>query len=59
MQAFSAPTEFLADFDKRHRTVIMVQVENEIGLPDARDHHPGATAAFQGAVPSEARSPIR
>ncbi|BBB62436.1 beta-galactosidase [Undibacterium sp. KW1] len=34
------------------RTVIMVQVENEIGmLPDARDHGPLADTAYKEAVP--------
>ncbi len=35
-------------------TVIMVQVENEIGMiPDARDYSPEANKAFKAAVPQE------
>ncbi len=35
-------------------TVVMVQVENEIGMiPEARDHAPDAVAAFEGQVPPE------
>jgi beta-galactosidase GanA len=41
-----------ADGDKH--TVVLVQVENEIGMiPDARDHSPAADAAFAAAVPGE------
>ncbi len=38
-RAFAAPMSHLRTFDARHRTVIMVQVENEIGMsPHARDY---------------------
>ncbi len=38
----------IKDFDKKDQTVIMIQVENEIGmLPTARDYHPLANKAFQ------------
>ncbi|KQQ45117.1 beta-galactosidase [Duganella sp. Leaf126] len=50
--AFRALLAHLAQVDTR-RTVIMVQVENEIGmLPDARDYGPLANTALAGAVPA-------
>ncbi|HEU5403090.1 MAG TPA: beta-galactosidase, partial [Terriglobales bacterium] len=34
------------------QTVLMIQVENEVGvIPEARDYSPAANAAFAGAVP--------
>jgi len=51
-KAFSALMQFLEKIDRRENTVLMVQVENEIGmLPSARDHHPLANDAFNGPVP--------
>ncbi len=45
--------------DDRH-TVLMVQVENEIGMiPDARDHSPAAETQFHGAVPEALLSALR
>lgn len=53
-KAFLALMEYLKKADSKHHTVIMVQVENEIGsIPDARDYHPLAETAFQAPVPSE------
>ena len=53
-RAFAALMRHLARVDAEARTVIMVQVENEIGmLPDARDHAPAATAAWAEPVPPE------
>ncbi|MDP3404397.1 MAG: DUF5597 domain-containing protein [Brevundimonas sp.] len=50
--AFAALMQHLARVDGVHRTVIMVQVENEIGfLPFAREHGPVPDAAFAGPVP--------
>ena len=52
--AFVALMRHLRAIDAREQTVIMVQVENEVGMiPDARDHHPDATKAFQLPVPPE------
>lgn len=54
LNAFVKFMSFLKDFDKSHQTVIMVQVENEIGmLPTARDYHPQANDAFKKDVPEE------
>jgi hypothetical protein len=40
--------------DSDSRTVVMVQVENEVGvIPDARDHSAAANAAFDQPVPEE------
>ena len=51
--AFATLMAHLKQFDD-DQTVIMVQVENEIGmLPVVRDYSPQAQAAFQGQVPSE------
>lgn len=50
--AFAALMEHLARVDGVRRTVIMVQVENEIGfLPFAREHGPVADALWAGPVP--------
>jgi beta-galactosidase GanA len=51
--AFAALLTHLKQTDTAH-TVIMVQVENEIGmLPVVRDYSPQAEAAFNGPVPAE------
>lgn len=53
-RAFSRWLEFIADKDRAVGTVIMVQIENEIGMiEDARDHSKVANKAFNSAVPSE------
>lgn len=50
-RVFAALMTHLKAFDKNH-TVIMVQVENEIGmLTSVRDYSPQAQAAFNGQVP--------
>jgi regulator of sigma D len=54
LKAFEKLMSFIKDFDESDRTVIMIQVENEIAmLPTARDYHPLANEAFQGDVPRE------
>lgn len=51
-RAFAALLRFIGKIDARQNTVVMVQVENEIGmLPSARDHHPLAERAFESEVP--------
>lgn len=53
-KAFSTLMDHLRAMDGTQHTVIMVQVENEIGLkPEPRDHSPAADAAFAAAVPKE------
>ncbi len=47
-QAFTHWVQHIADVDKEVGTVVMLQIENEIGmLTDARDYSPLATQAFQ------------
>ncbi|MGP7794428.1 GH35 family beta-galactosidase [Sphingomonas sp. CLY1604] len=51
-RAFAAMLAHLKAVDGARNTVVMVQVENEIGmLPVARDHSPAADAAFAQPVP--------
>jgi len=53
-RAFAALMAHLADMDAREQTVLMVQVENEIGmLPIAHDHSAIANKLFAGPVPPE------
>jgi len=52
-RAFAALMRHVREVDKTHR-VIMVQVENEVGLlGDSRDRSPLAQAAFAKPVPTE------
>ncbi len=52
--AFVAMMKHLREIDAADHTVIMVQVENEVGMiPEARDHSDAANAAYLSAVPSE------
>lgn len=56
-RAFAALMKHLRETDGTRHTVIIVQVENEIGMiPEARDRHPAADAAFTAAVPAELMS---
>lgn len=53
-RAFAALMAHLAKTDAAERTVIMVQVENEIGMiPSARDYHPEAVKQFGAPVPAQ------
>jgi beta-galactosidase GanA len=53
-RAFAALMRHIKTVDSERRTVIMVQVENEVGvIPDARDYSAAATAAFNAPVPRE------
>jgi beta-galactosidase GanA len=52
-RAFAALMAHLKAVDDRDNTVVMMQVENEIGmLPVARDYSPAAQAAFAEPVPA-------
>ncbi len=56
-RAFSALMRRIREVDSGAHTVIMVQVENEVGvIPDARDHSPAADAAYAQQVPNELMS---
>jgi beta-galactosidase GanA len=53
-RAFAALLAHLRQIDDAQNTVLMVQVENEIGmLPTARDYGPLAEAKFREPVPTE------
>ena len=55
--AFKAWLGHIAEADREHGTVIMVQIENEIGmLEDARDHSEIADRHFRSPVPEELMS---
>ena len=52
-RAFSQLMKHIASVDKTEGTVIMIQIENEIGmLEDARDYSKAANALFNAGVPS-------
>jgi hypothetical protein len=54
VNAFKKLMAHIKDFDQKEQTVIMVQVENEIGmLPTAKDYCPLAKEAFNKDVPAE------
>lgn len=52
--AFTVLMKHIREVDEKEQTVVMVQVENEIGMiPDARDYCQSANEAFSSAVPKE------
>ncbi|SDL10447.1 Beta-galactosidase GanA [Catalinimonas alkaloidigena] len=54
VRAFQQLMRHLKEQDGQDHTVVMVQVENEIGmLPSARDHCAAATKAYRQPVPAE------
>jgi len=54
VKAFTALLNHLKSIDTERQTVIMIQVENEMGLlPEARDYSVGANKAFQSDVNRE------
>ncbi len=57
--AFSALMRHLRETDSADHTVVMVQVENEIGMiPAPRDHGAAADRAFAGSVPADLLSSL-
>ena len=59
LDAFSHLLRHVADIDRDH-AVLMVQIENEIGmLPSARDHSPAAERAWNGPVPDGLLASLR
>ncbi len=53
-KAFAAMMKHIREVDAEEQTVIMIQVENEVGLHGyTRDYSPEANAAIAGQVPSE------
>ncbi len=59
-RAFAALMHHIREVDGRAHTVLMMQVENEVGvLGDSRDRSPAANQAFAAAVPNEVFRYIR
>lgn len=60
-RAFAALMQHLRAEDAAQQTVVMVQVENEIGFPGVggRDRSPEANRLFAGAVPSALLASLR
>jgi len=53
-RAFAAMMRHIKAVDGREHTVIMIQVQNEVGMQgDTRDRSPAANKAFEGPVPKE------
>lgn len=53
-KAFGAMMRHLAETDSQYRTVIMIQVQNEVGIIGSpRDHGDAAETAFNSPVPGE------
>lgn len=53
-RAFAALMRRIRENDGQAHTVLMIQVENEVGvIPDARDYSERANAAYREAVPRE------
>src|SRR5262249_6098415 len=53
-KAFAAVMHHIREIDSPHQTVLMMQVENEVGvLGDTRDHSPAAEKAYASPVPHE------
>jgi hypothetical protein len=53
-RAFAAVLQHIREVDRADHTVVMMQVENEVGiLGDARDHSPQAERAFASSVPPQ------
>ena len=52
-RAFAALLGHIREVDAREQTVLMIQIENEMGLHgNTRDHSAAAEAAFSGPVPA-------
>jgi hypothetical protein len=53
-RAFGVLMKHIGEVDSARHTVLMIQVENEVGvLRDTRDRSPAANKAFSGPVPAE------
>jgi len=53
-RAFAAMMRHIKAVDGQQHTVIMIQVENEVGMQgDTRDRSPAANKAYEGPVPKE------
>lgn len=55
-KAFAAVMKHIREVDEKNHTVLMIQVENEVGiLDDSRDRSEAADKAFAAPVPAELR----
>lgn len=53
-KAYGETMKHIAAIDREQQTVIMMQIENEVGLHGyTRDYSPAATEAFKSAVPQQ------
>ncbi len=53
-KAYGALMQHLAEVDRTEQTVVMMQIENEVGLHGyTRDYRPEAIEAFNGPVPQQ------
>lgn len=52
-KAFSELMRKIRELDEKERTVIMVQVENEVGIHHTRDYSRQANKLYESAVPQE------
>ncbi|WP_300791277.1 DUF5597 domain-containing protein [uncultured Bacteroides sp.] len=59
-KAFVKLMNHIKDFDSKENTVIMIQVENEIGmLESARDHSKTANKLFDSAIPDKLKQYLK
>ncbi len=59
-KAFAATMRHIREVDTQNHTVLMMQVENEVGvLGDTRDHSAAADKAFASGVPPEVTGYLR
>ena len=59
-RAFSSLMQHIKEIDQEHQTVIMVQVENEIGmLENARDYSSEAEKVYLSPIPKEVRKVLK
>ncbi|MBN1766118.1 MAG: DUF5597 domain-containing protein [Sedimentisphaerales bacterium] len=60
INAFTALMKHIRKMDEKKHTVIMIQVENEVGmLTDARDYSEAANTAFDQNIPAELAEYLR
>ena len=53
-KAYAATMKHIAEVDREQQTVIMMQINNEVGLHGyTRDYNPAAVEAFNSAVPQQ------
>lgn len=59
-RAFATLMKHIRSIDEKEQTVVLVQIENEIGMiPDARDYSRNAGEAFKATVPDKLMSYLK